>query len=153
MSFVLHPWQLLLIGLAGWANRQQQEVIEYLQTENQVLKETHGRKRIRFNDDQRRRLAAKGKILGRKVLGDIGTIVTPDTIMRWHRTLVARKWDYGARRRKVGRPPISPEIVELVLRMARENPTWGYDRIQGALANLGHKISDTTVGNILKEHG
>ncbi len=82
MSFVLHPWQLLLIGLAGWVNRQQQEVIEYLRTENQVLRESHGMKRIKLTDDQRRRLAVKGKILGRKVLGDIGTIVTPDTILR-----------------------------------------------------------------------
>jgi putative transposase len=153
MNFVLHPWQFLLVGLAGWVNCQQQAVIEYLRTENQVLKESHGTKHIRLNDDQRRRLAAKGKILGRKVLGDIGTIVAPDTILRWHRTLVARKWDYSGRRRKAGRPPVSPEIVELVLRMAGENPTWGYDRIQGALASLGHNISDTTVGNILRQHG
>ncbi len=124
MSFVLHPWQLLLVILAGWVNRQQQAVIEYLRTENQVLKEAHGRKRIKLTDDQRCRLAAKGKLLGRKVLGEIGTIVTPDTILRWHRTLVAKKWDYSDRRRKVGRPPVSPKIVQVVLRMARENPTY-----------------------------
>ncbi len=106
-------------------------------------------KRILLTDDQRRRLAVRGKVLGREVLGEIATIVTPDTILRWHRTLVAQKWDYSHRRKKVGRPRMSREIVELVLRMARENPTWGYDRIEGALANLGHKISDTTVGNIL----
>ena len=70
------------------------------------------------------------------------------TILRWHRELVARKWDYSQRRQKLGRPPISKETIELLLRMARENPTWGYDRIQGALANLGHKISDSTVANI-----
>jgi hypothetical protein len=156
MNFVLHPWQLLLVGLAGWVNRQQQAVIEYLRAENQVLKEVHGKKRIRLNDDQRRCLAAKGKILGRKVLGEIGTTVTPDTILRWHRTFVAKKWDYSNRRRKVGRPPVSPEIVQLTVRMARENPTWGYDRIQGALANLRHDISDTTVqglANCLKAPG
>jgi hypothetical protein len=153
MSLVLHPWQLLLVILAGWVNRQQQEVIDHLRTENQVLKESYGKKRLRLNDGQRRRLAVKGRILGRKVLGEIGTIVTPDTILRWHRTLVAQKWDYSHRRKKVGRPAVSPEIVRLVLRMARENPTWGYDRIQGALANPGHEISDTTVGNILREHG
>jgi hypothetical protein len=73
--------------------------------------------------------------------------------LRWHRQLVAQKWDYSHRRKNVGRPRVSETIVELVLRMARENPTWGYDRIEGALANLGHKISDTTVGNILREHG
>ena len=102
---------------------------------------------------QRRRLAVKGKILGRKVLGEIGTSFTPDTILRWHRQLVAETWDYSDRRKSVGRPRVRPEIVDLVLRMARENPSWGYDRIQGALANLGHKISDTTVGSILREHG
>ncbi len=153
MNFILQPWQLLLLILAGWINRQQQEIIEYLRTENQVLKESHGRKRVRLNDDQRRRLAMKGKILGRRVLGEIGTIVTPDTIMRWHRKLVAQKWDFSHRRKHAGRPPVSPAIIELVLRMARQCPTWGYDRIQGALANLGHKISDTTVGKILREHG
>ena len=102
MNFILHPWQLLLLILAGWINRQQQEVVEYLRTENQILRESHGRKRIRLNDDQRRRLAVKGKIVGRKILGEIGTIVTPDTIMRWHRMLVAQKWDYSHRRTKVG---------------------------------------------------
>jgi hypothetical protein len=89
VSFVLQPWQLLVLALAVWINRQQQEVIEYLRTENQILKESHGKKRIRLNDDQRRRLAVKGKSLGRKVLGEIGTIVTPDTLLRWHRQLVA----------------------------------------------------------------
>ncbi len=153
MNFILQPWQLLLLILAGWINRQQQETNEYLRTENQVWKESHGRKRIKLNDDQRRRLVVKGKILGRKVLGTIGTIVMPDTIMRWHRMLVAQKWDYSHLRKRVGRPPVSEDIVDLVLRIARENPTWGYDRIQGALANLGHKISDTTVGNILREQG
>jgi transposase InsO family protein len=153
MSFILQPWQLLLLILAGWVNRHQQEIIEYLRTENQILKESHGKRRIRLNDHLRRRLAIKGKILGRKLLGEIASIVTPDTILRWHRQLVAEKWDHSHRRARAGRPPSSPVIVDLVLRMARENPTWGYDRIVGALANLGFTISDTTVGNILKEHG
>jgi hypothetical protein len=144
MEFILQPWQLFLTILAGLINRQQHEVIEYLRTENQVLKETHGKKRIRLNDDQRRRLAVKGKVLGRKILGEIETNVTPDTIMRWHRQLVAEKWDYSERRKPVGRPRAEKEIVELVLRMARDNSSWGYDRIQGALANLGRRISDTT---------
>ena len=119
-----------------------------------MLKETHGKRRIRLSDDQRRRLAIKGKALGRKALQEIATIVTPDTLLRWHRQLVAATWDYSDRRKsKPGRPPVSGEVTQLILRMARENPTWGYDRIQGALANLGHRISDTTVGNILKAHG
>ena len=154
MSFILHPWQLLLVILAGWVNRQQQQMIEYLRTENQVLKEKCGKKRILLNDDQRRRLAVKGKALGRKMLEQVGTLFTPDTILRWHRELVARKWDYSKRReKKPGRPPVSEQVTQLVLRMARENPSWGYDRIQGALANLGHDVSDQTVGNILKAHG
>jgi putative transposase len=86
-------------------------------------------------------------------LQEIATIVTPDTILCWHRELVARKWDYSKRRQKLGRPPVSKETIELLPRMARENPTWGYDRLRGALANLGHKISDSTVANILREHG
>jgi len=87
------------------------------------------------------------------VLDELATIVTPETILRWHRELVAAYWDYRKRRKSSGRPPVAQEIVELVLRMAKENPTWDYDRIQGALANLGHPFSDRTVGNILKAHG
>ena len=84
---------------------------------------------------------------------ELTTIVTPDTILRWHRTLIAQKWDYSSCRKSVGQPPVKKEIVDLVLRFARENPSWGYDRIRDALANLGHRISDQAVGNILKEHG
>jgi transposase InsO family protein len=154
MSFVLHPWHLLLVSLAGWVNQQQQQVIEYLRTENHVLREKLGKKRILLNDDQRRRLAVKAKVLGRKLLEGIGCLVTPDTLLRWHRHLVAQKWDYSQRReKKMGRPPTSEEITQLVVKLARENPTWGYDRIVGALANLGHQVSDQTVGNILKAHG
>ena len=154
MNFILQPWQLLLLILAGWVNRQQQQVIDYLRTENQVLKEKLGKRRILLTDDQRRRLAVKAKMLGRKLLAEVGTLVTPDTLLRWHRLLVARKWDYSqGRQHKPGRPQLAKEIQELVVRLARENPSWGYDRIQGALANLGHDLSDTSVGNILKAHG
>jgi putative transposase len=154
MNFILQPWQLLCIILAGWVNRQQQDVIAYLRTENQILKEKLGRRRILLDDDQRRRLAVQGKVLGRKLLEEVGTLVTPDTLLRWHRLLVAQKWDYSDRRpHKLGRPPVADAIKELVVRLAKENPRWGYVRIQGALANLGHQLSDTTVANILKEHG
>ena len=153
MKAQLQPWQLLRLILAGWINRRQQDAVDYLLTENRVLREKLGKKRILPNDDQRRRLAVKGKILGRKMLEQLATIVTPDTILRWHRELVAKHWDYSDRRKAAGRAPVTPEIVELVLRIAKESPTWGYDRIQGALANLGHRISDTTVANILKAHG
>ncbi|MDA7541474.1 helix-turn-helix domain-containing protein [bacterium] len=139
---------------ASWVNRHQQEVIEYLRTENAVLKERLGKKRILLNDDQRRRLAVKGKILGRKQLEKFGTLFTPDTILRWHRQLVARKWDYSDRKEnKQGRPRIRQVIVDLTLKFAKENPTWGYDRIQGELSKVGYQICDTTVSNILKAHG
>ena len=94
MSWVLQPWQLLIVIVAGWVNQQQQQVIEYLRTENQVLKEKLGKQRILLTDDQRRRLAVQGKLLGRQLLEQVATIVTPDTILRWHRELIARKWDY-----------------------------------------------------------
>ncbi len=153
MKFVLHPWQLLLLILAGLINQQEQNVIEYLLTENRILREKLGKKRILLNDTQRRFLAMKGKILGRKMLEQIVTIVTPETILRWHRELVSAKWNYSRCRKKIGRPPFSVTIVKLVLRMAHENPRWGYDRIQGVLANLGHLISNTCVAGILKAHG
>jgi putative transposase len=98
MKFILQPWQLMLIILASWVNRQQQAVIEYLRTENAVLKEKLGKKRILLTDDQRRRLAVKGKIVGRKQLAQVGTLFTPDTILRWHRQFVAKKWDYSNRK-------------------------------------------------------
>ena len=105
MKFILQPWQLMLIILASWVNRQQQAVIEYLRAENAVLKENLGKKRILLSDDQRRRLAVKGKIVGRKQLAQVCTLFTPDTILRWHRQLVAKKWDYSNRKeQKPGRP-------------------------------------------------
>jgi transposase InsO family protein len=152
MARVIQPWQILLAALAGWINQQQQEVIDYLREENRVLKEQLRGKRLRLTDDQRRRLAAEGKILGRRVLAEIATIVTPDTILAWHRRLIAAKWTY-APRATPGRPPVMRRIIDLAVRMARENPRWGYTRIQGALANLGQRVGRTTVANILKQHG
>ncbi|MGE3314909.1 MAG: integrase core domain-containing protein, partial [Planctomycetaceae bacterium] len=120
---------------------------------NRILREKLGPKRLLLTDDQRRRLALKGKSLGRKALAEIATLFTPDTILRWHRQLIARKWDYSDKRISTGRPRVRQEIIDLALRLARENPTWGCDRIQGSLANVGYCISDTTVENILKAHG
>ena len=154
MTFILQPWQLFFLILAGWINRYQQQVIDFYVSQTQALLESQGKKRILLSDDQRRLLAVKGKAWGRKALTELTTIVTPDTILRWHRHLVAQKWDYSDRwKKKPGRPPVSDEVKQLVVRLAKENPDWGYDRIQGAVANLGHEISDQTVGNILKEHG
>ncbi len=124
------PLQVLLVSLAGWVNRHQQHVIEYLVEENRVLKEQMKERRFRLTDDQRRRLAAKGRRLGRRVLRQVATIVTPDTILRWHRHLIAQKWTFTPKR--PGRPGIMREISALILRMATENPAWGYTRIQGA---------------------
>jgi putative transposase len=153
MSFIIQPWQLFVLILVGWVHREQQAIIEFYQMELEAMLKVQGKKRILLTDDQRRLLAVKDKSLGRKALMELTTIVTPDTILRWHRTLVAQKWDYSQRRKSVGRPRVDAGIVALVLRFARENSSWGYDRIQGALANLGLDVSDQTVGNILKEHG
>jgi putative transposase len=152
MSFVMKPWHLLLLVTSASTQRENEQKIEMLQDQlRMVLKRQP--KRIRLTDDERRVLAVKGKTLGRRALQQVSAIVTPDTILRWHRQLIAKKWDYSHKRQSPGRPKVAKEIEELVLRMAKENPTWGYDRIQGALKNLGHEISDTTVGNILKAHG
>jgi putative transposase len=100
--------------LAGWVNRQQQDVINHLRIENEILKEKLGKKRILLNDDQRRRLAVSGKVLGRKMLEEVGTLFTPDTILRWHRVLVAKKFDYSDRRKPVGRPRAATETQPTV---------------------------------------
>src|SRR6516225_12082846 len=106
----LQPWHLLHLILAGWVNDRQQRINDYLRTENQVLREIIGKRRILLDDNQRRRLAVKGKVLGRKLLDQVGAVFTPDTILRWHRLLIARKWDYSDRRqKKPGRPTFSQE--------------------------------------------
>jgi putative transposase len=151
MTADVYPLQVLLVTLAGWVNRHQQHVIEYLIEENRVLKAQLKGRRLRLTDDQRRRLAAKGQRLGRRVLQQVATIVTPDTILRWHRQLIARKWTFTPNR--PGRPGIMQEISSLILRMATENPGWGYTRIQGALKNLGHGVARSTVAKVLKANG
>jgi len=150
---LLQPWQLLLLVLAGSVNRQQQDEIEYLLAENRVMRQKLGKRRILLNDEQRRMLAIKGKVLGRKVLEQVAGIVTPETILRWHRELIARHWDYSDRRKKTGRPAVPREVADLVVKLAKENSRWGYNRIQGAARNLGYSISDTAIAKILKAHG
>src|SRR5437879_11676754 len=98
MKQVFDPFRLLLISVAGWLGQQQRDVIDYLQEENRVLREQLGNKRLRLSDDQRRRLAAKAKKLGRRILRQVATIVTPDTLLAWHRKLAASKYD-GSKRR------------------------------------------------------
>jgi transposase InsO family protein len=144
--------QFLILIIAGWVNRSQQDVIEYLQAENRVLREQLGDGRLFFTDGQRRRLAERAKAIGRKGLFGIDTLVTPDTLLRWHRRLIAKKYG-GSRARKPGRPSTAAEIQGLVIRMARDNPRWGYTRIRGALHNLGHEIGRNTIKRILLESG
>ena len=146
------PLQMLLVTLAGWMNEQQRVINAYLKEENRVLRELHGKKRLRFTDNQRRRLARKGRALGRSALRDLDCVVTPDTILRWHRELIARKYD-GSALRGPGRPPVAAEIRTLTARMASENESWGYTRIVGELSKLGHRVSRSTVRRILKECG
>ena len=146
------PWQFLLLVVAGWVNRSQQAAIDYLKEENRVLREHLGERRMRFTDDQRRRLAAKAKVLGKDGLNQLTELVTPETLLRWYARLIARKYD-GSERRRAGRPRVAETIRELVVRMATENPCWGYTRIRGALRNLGHDVGRNTVKRILAPHG
>ena len=127
-------------------------MIDYLKEENRILKARLGERQIHFTDPERRQLARKAKVLGRKVLKELETLVTPDTLMRWYRQLVASRWNCRGRRGP-GRPRVMQDIVDLIVRMALENPSWGYTRIKGALSNLGHQAGRGTIANILKESG
>src|SRR3954449_7362144 len=152
MSQVLDPFRFVLIALAGWMNHRQYQVIDYLREENRVLREQLGERRLRFNDDQRRRLAARAKGLGRKLLTEVASLVTPETLLAWHRKLIAQKYD-GSRQRGPGRPRTAQEIEALVVRLAEENRDWGYRRLQGALSHLGHDLARSTIAAILERHG
>ena len=143
--------RVLLAALIGWLDRQQQEALAYLIEENRILRGQLRGRRLRLSDDDRRRLAVYGYRLGRRGLRQVATIVTPDTILRWHRQLIARKWTYAKGR--CGRPGVLAEIRRLVVRMAEENPTWGYTRIRGALKNVGHRVGRSTIARILKAQG
>jgi len=152
MAPVPSPLAFFLLLFSGWVNRNQQAVIDYLVEENRVLRAVNGSRRLRLTDDQRRRLAVKGKVLGRRQLAAVAGIVTPYTILRWYRRLVAKKYD-SSKTRRPGRPPTKPGLAALVVRMATENPTWGYTRIRGGLKHLGHDIARNTIKAILKDHG
>ena len=147
-----HALYFLVLTVAGWVNRHQEDLIDYLREENRVLREQLSRHPLRLTDAQRRRLAVRSKKLGRRVLTQVAGIVTPDTILRWYRRLIAKKYD-GSARRSRGRPMTPREVADLVVRMAVENPQWGYTRIRGALSNLGHEIARNTVKRILQDHG
>jgi len=145
-------WKILLAYITGSVDQEILLRNEYLVTENRLLR-MQIKGRIRLSDGERKTLAEIGQKLGKKALEDVAHIVKPDTILAWHRKLIAQKFDGSQQRKTPGRPPIDPELEALVVRMAQENRSWGYDRIVGALANLGYTVSDQTVGNILKRHG
>ncbi|HXJ81388.1 MAG TPA: helix-turn-helix domain-containing protein [Candidatus Methylomirabilis sp.] len=127
-------------------------MIDYLKEENLILRQQLGGGKLRFTDDQRRRLAVKGRALGRRVLDELAGLVTPDTILRWYRELIAARYD-GTTRRGAGRPATQPVLRQLVVRLASENPTWGYTRIRDVLGGLGHVLARNTIKRILREHG
>src|SRR5215510_13817895 len=120
--------------------------------ENRILR-SHLSGKLRLSDPERRTLAEIGKRLGRKYLAEVACVAKPETILAWYRRLMARKFDGSKHRSYPGRPRVHTGVEALILRMAQENVGWGYDRISGALANLGHHVSDQTIGNILKRHG
>ncbi len=145
-------WKTLLAYITGTVDQELLVRNEYLVTENRILR--HQIKgRLRLTDGERKTLAEIGQKLRKQALKEVATIVKPDTILGWHRKLVAQKCDGSPQRKAPGRPTIDQELEALVVRMAQENRSWGYDRIVGALANLGYTISDQSVGNILKRHG
>src|SRR3954451_19567288 len=147
-----NSWARLLVYVTGLVNQRLLLQCEYLIAENRVLR-SHVSGRLRLSDAERSTLAGIGKRLGRKYLAEVACVAKPETILAWYRRLVARKFDGSNHRSYPGRPRVGPEVEALILRMAQENTGWGYDRIAGALANLGHQLSDQTIGNILKRHG
>src|SRR5260370_39095821 len=143
----------LLAYVTGLGNQELLLQNEYLAAENRILKAHLQPGSSRLSDGEKATLAEIGKRLGRKALQQVAHVAKPDTILGWYRRLVAAKFDGSKQRRSPGRPRICSEIEDLVVRLARENSGWGYDRIVGALANLGHQVSEPTVGNIWRRHG
>src|SRR5215510_14738582 len=147
-----NSWARLLAYVTGLVNQRLLLQCEYLVVENRILR-SHLPATVRLCDSERRTLAEIGKRLGRKLLSDVACIAKPETILGWYRRLLARKFDGSKHCSYPGRPRVSAEVEPLIVRMAQENGSWGYDRIVGALANLGHHVSDQTVGNVLRHHG
>src|SRR3954465_626127 len=145
-------WAGLLAYVTGLVNQRLLLQCEYLIAENRILR-SHLSSNLRLTDPERRTLAEIGRRLGRKLLSEVACVAKPETILGWYRRLIARKFDGSKHRSYPGRPRVSPEIEALIVRMAQENGSWGYDRIAGALANLGHHVSDQTVGNVLTRDG
>jgi len=150
----IKPWTFFAVAVAGWMNRQQQQVIEYLRTENQILREKLGTKRVLLNESQKCRLATAAMKLGKDLLRKWGTLFSPETILRWHRWFVARKYDGTDRRGRRGPVPTKANMVrKLVLEMAEANASWGYGHIHGELKGLGYDVSWQTVRRIMLDAG
>ncbi len=132
-------------------NKNQQNVVAYLKEEVGVLKEHLGAKRVRFTDEQRGRLARKAEKIRFGKLKEIPAIVTPQTLLAWHRRLIAKKYDSSSKR--VGWPRTKVSIAELIVRLAQENRTWGYRSIDGALLNRGHEVGRSPIARVLKKAG
>ena len=145
-------WKQLLAYITGSVDQELLLRNEYLVTENRILR-SQIKGRVHLSDGARMTLAEIGKKLSKQALEEVASIVKPETILGWHRTLVAQKFDGSKQRRAPGRPVVNQEVEALVVHMAQENRSWGYDRIVGALVNLGYTISDQTVGNMLKRYG
>ena len=147
-----NSWARLLAYVTGLMNQRLLLQCEYLIAENRILR-SHVPGKLRLSDPERSTLAEIGKRLGRKYLAEVACVAKPETILAWYRRLIARKFDGSKHRCYPGRPRVVPNVEALIVRMAQENTGWGYDRIAGALANLGHHVSDQTIGNVLKRHG
>jgi putative transposase len=144
-------WARILAFVTGMVDQELLARNEYLAAENRILKaQLQGR--LKLTDAERATLGEIGHRLGRKALAEVANVARPDTILAWYRKLVARKFDGSKARRSPGRPRIKAEVEQLIVRMAKENRDWGYDRIAGALSNLGHDVCDQTVGNVLQRH-
>jgi putative transposase len=144
-------WARILAFVTGMVDQELLARNEYLAAENRILK-AQLKGQLKLSDAERATLGEIGHRLGRKVLGEVANVAQPDTILAWYRKLVARTFDGSKARRSPGRPRIKGEVEQLIVRMAKENRDWGYDRIAGALANLGYKVCDQTVGNVLQRH-
>jgi hypothetical protein len=145
-------WKTVLAYITGTVDQEPLLRNEYLVAENRILRnQIPGR--VQLSDGERPTLAALGKRLGKQALAEVMSVVTPETLLVWHRRLIAKKFDGSQHRRYPVRPRCChQEIEDLVVQFAQENRTWGYDRIVGALKNVGYRVSDQTVGNILKRH-
>lgn len=145
-------WARMLAYITGTVDQELLLRNEYLAAENRILK-AQVKGRLLLSEAEKGTLAEIAHRLGRKALEEVAAAAKPDTILGWYRQLIANKFDGSRFRHSAGRPRVEEETERLVVRMAKENPTWGYDRIVGALANLGQRLSDQTVGNILRRHG